>query len=34
LENATIDELVRAIKDVDDLVRYVEDRIGNEVTTP
>ena len=34
LENATIDELVRAIKDVDDLVRYVEDRIGNEVMTP
>ena len=33
LENATVDELVRAIKDVDDLVRYVEDRIGSEAMT-
>jgi acyl carrier protein len=34
LEDATLEELVRVIKDVDDVVRYVEARIGKEATTP
>jgi acyl transferase domain-containing protein len=34
LEDASISELIPVIKDVDDVVRYVQDRIGDEATTP